>query len=470
VRFIALLILPLLIGTLLLWRGLRGVRVDDHPICRKCGFDLTGRPEGSDKCAECGADLTARRAVRHGHRRRRPVMLGIGLLALLPVMGLVALVTWVHVRDLDEYRLLPTWYILREARQGSPGVPVAAWQELVRRLGAGQLSKENIERASELALAIQGDQSKTWNAVIGDFVESARVRGSLTDAQWARYARQAPMLTLTLRPQVRRGDGDLPARIAAGNARVGSNSRLNLRIHDIDGEGDLIKPPDPRGRSGSGYTGFGLSAGGGASTIRNLELDPRAVADAKLGTRDARVRLKMSVREGWDDDNKKPVLAEWEEVMKGNWDLVAADAQTVKLIDDESYRAAVEAGTTIKFLGERSPGIRGHLNLDIEFKRIPVPLAHEVFLREPGGREHKFTSINLARGDVSYGTGAQIKALGADSVDVIFRPAPAVARQTVEMTEMWNHEFIIRNVRVQRATSATSATTRPSAAATTTGP
>ena len=44
---IAVLILPALLlvaGIVLTVRGLRGRRVDDHPHCRKCGFDLIGLP------------------------------------------------------------------------------------------------------------------------------------------------------------------------------------------------------------------------------------------------------------------------------------------------------------------------------------------------------------------------------------------------------------------------------------------
>src|SRR2546425_8365233 len=68
----------LLIGLVLLIRGLRGRRVDDHPICRRCGFDLFGRPETSTQCAECGADLTLPRAIQHGRRVRRGGMIFAG--------------------------------------------------------------------------------------------------------------------------------------------------------------------------------------------------------------------------------------------------------------------------------------------------------------------------------------------------------------------------------------------------------
>src|SRR5688572_29100978 len=47
---IALPILVLIAATVLLIAGLRGRRVDDHPLCRRCGFDLVGSPRESVVC------------------------------------------------------------------------------------------------------------------------------------------------------------------------------------------------------------------------------------------------------------------------------------------------------------------------------------------------------------------------------------------------------------------------------------
>lgn len=40
----------------LLIRGWRGKRIDDHPLCRACGFDLSGNSDAKS-CPECGAAL-----------------------------------------------------------------------------------------------------------------------------------------------------------------------------------------------------------------------------------------------------------------------------------------------------------------------------------------------------------------------------------------------------------------------------
>lgn len=63
------LLLLLIAGVVLLGWAWRGRRVDDHPVCRKCRFDLYGLPE-PEACPECGAALGGAGAVRIGNRRR----------------------------------------------------------------------------------------------------------------------------------------------------------------------------------------------------------------------------------------------------------------------------------------------------------------------------------------------------------------------------------------------------------------
>src|SRR2546427_12425775 len=90
-------------GLFALVYGIRGRRTDDHPICRRCGFDLFGRPEGSEGCSECGADLHAATAMRIGHRRRRPMLALLGVLLILPMLFVVGENGWVRVAGVEHY-------------------------------------------------------------------------------------------------------------------------------------------------------------------------------------------------------------------------------------------------------------------------------------------------------------------------------------------------------------------------------
>src|SRR5215218_3121633 len=99
---LVILIVPALAmtaGIVLILFGTRGRRVDDHPLCRRCGFDLTGRPQTSDRCPECGADLSAHRAIRIGRRTRRPWSIALGIVFVL--LSLIAATFVIRSRASD---------------------------------------------------------------------------------------------------------------------------------------------------------------------------------------------------------------------------------------------------------------------------------------------------------------------------------------------------------------------------------
>jgi len=82
-------------GLRCLWRGMFGVAVDQHPICRVCEYDLFGSDWSEERCPECGTPLLSVTDIRHGTRERNAKLATLGLsvaaacaaLALLPFAG-----------------------------------------------------------------------------------------------------------------------------------------------------------------------------------------------------------------------------------------------------------------------------------------------------------------------------------------------------------------------------------------------
>jgi len=189
ILLLAFLTAALLAGVVLAWRGWRGVAIDDHPLCRRCGYDLHGRPAGAaDHCPECGADVSAPRARRIGHRRRRRSALVAGVLLLAVSIGVGAAVSIVALRGYDWNRIKPVWLLLQEAR--GPGGSAAAVKEFVGRLTTNRLSQRQIDTVADAALAEQADASAMWQPLWGEFLEQARTLNQLSDARWQRYANQ----------------------------------------------------------------------------------------------------------------------------------------------------------------------------------------------------------------------------------------------------------------------------------------
>lgn len=77
----------LLLGLVLLVMGVRGRRINDHPVCRGCRFDLVGIYPAVQTCPECGRGLRSS-MVRTGVRRRRRRMAILG--GILTLAGVIA--------------------------------------------------------------------------------------------------------------------------------------------------------------------------------------------------------------------------------------------------------------------------------------------------------------------------------------------------------------------------------------------
>jgi hypothetical protein len=127
-----------LLLAVLLWRlGRRGRRMDDHPLCRKCGYDLFGLPADSGRCSECGADIKAKRAIRAGNRRRFPAVGWTGFILFflsLPAIGISGYNWWQHF---NKWPWVPFSMLEAEYKLGNWD----AMFELESRIRCGKLSK-----------------------------------------------------------------------------------------------------------------------------------------------------------------------------------------------------------------------------------------------------------------------------------------------------------------------------------------
>jgi len=429
------------LGLILLRRGLRGRRIGDHPICRKCGFDLFGLPEDRKVCPECGTDLSAHNAVLIGHRQRRPGMIWGGAVMLVLFLTAVGLVSVNVIADIKWVQLKPFEWVAWEARRGD----TVAWAELTRRAKAGEMSPERAQALTNDALAWQKDLTRIWKIEVGDFVEQSRAAKLITDEQWTTFARQAPQLSLAWRSKVSPTVTWLPGKVVIGASRSGSSSRLSVRSESP------VETDDPlavKRRLGGGSSESTLSGlGGGGWMGISIELDPKAVAAATPGKRTTTVRIKTSVRENW-----QTTVSEWSEKLSADWELVPKDESTVELVPDDSpqVRKQVEAAMKVDKLEVHPQQAGNNLQLSLKIGAIPLPLAFDIVARAADGREWKISPISSS-GPTQYSTGGFVMAkdkFDAKVVDLIFRPSPGTAESSVDITRMWNGEITIHDVPV----------------------
>ena len=483
-----LLAAAVLVGAGLLWRGLRGRRVDDHPLCRRCGFDLAGLPAGSGRCSECGADVAAPRAVVVGHRERRRGLIAAGLALLIPAVLVGGGASWWAASGFDPTPYKPVWLLMRQADAApSPGAD-AARDELFRRMVAlelagpqvrslvalavkrlvaspaawpgrwgvavrasltgGNLSAAQIDAVTDHALAIQADAAAAWESGWGDWVEQARAAGKVSDARWRRYARQAvPTLTMEVRPRVEIDAEDLPAIFPNPAARVGRSSPLVLYS-----SGTSVRLGDGpwRDLAGGGSVSGGLTTTSSGSSGQNF---PMNLFHAELAPGPLRVsvRRRVSVREGFRDADA--ALAEWTEESAVDFTLLPPGEASAAAMFAPAKEPAVLASVHVGQL-QRNGSDPNYIRLDLSIDAPPVDLAFDVSLRDASGREWEMRPVNAqAGGNLSSGGGGRADGLSAGVVDVLLRPSRRAAERSVDVTTFWGRGVIFRGVKIEPATS-----------------
>jgi hypothetical protein len=392
--------------------------------------------------------LTHPKAIRIGNRRRRPGLVWLGAIVLVPAAIGVGATGLGVLSDVKWIEHAPDWYVIRESQSAVAGDRDPALKELLRRLNGGELSDERTKDVIARQLAWQLDKNTPWAVERGDLIDAAHAAGKLSQDQWANYLANAVEFKLLARPQVRRGD-DVPVRIEHWSDRCGSRTQVNLYTDTtLLPTSDLIAPKRNYldGRNSSGSTG----RGGRGSTGHTIILDKKLVADAPDGTKTVHMKMKVDLYDQPAGDGKGPPTATKMIALDTTWDLVPADAPTITPIEDASVKAAVEKSITINRIDVRANNPNS-ISMSLNFNNSPVPLACKIILRS-GEREwdagHIYVQKNINSG---WGTGNEVKNFDAKTVDVILRPDPRTALDTIDMHEYWTGEAIIKNVPVTRS-------------------
>ena len=429
---------------LLIW-SFRGRQVCDHPYCRRCGFDLFGRPPTSPQCSECGAELDRTKAIRSGRRERRrwPLALGAMLFALMAgYWGNYAVQRATHLGAADK----PTWWLLRDADSKNAAYSQAALGELVKRHRQQMLTVSQCRKLMTMLLAVQAKPTATWNGQYGMAIERARAEGALTDEQWKEYWIHAWPWTLRVRQTVRRGD-PVPTVIEGRNSVFGgrysgrfTSGGYSVATMDIEG----IKCPTPEFRKDWIESHRGTSGAGSGDGITRLP--PEVMDRLKYGPNKITVWLDYVVI---DPGDKKRELIRTRFPLTATFQLVLPGMETVTMVVKPDCRAAMKAAFSDAVVCIPQ-STREDVFVNIRPSATPLPVAAKVFLRK--------SSHDQPAGNFSTFIGKGVRVLGPlqseearqERITVVLKPDPDQALLSPDVTEIWGEEIILENVLVRR--------------------
>jgi hypothetical protein len=453
--FLIALVLCAVAGVLLLVVGLRGRRVDDHPLCRKCRFNLRGAPASSDRCPECGHDIRGPRGTVVGHhvKRRLPLVAGLLLIVLsLTPMGVVGVVA---ARGIDWRTKVPTWYVLLEARGTIPGWREAAAMELYGREVASKLTETQKDAFAETLVMLHGDPSVQWQSFWGDFLAQRIVDDKLPQESRERFLNNLlGRVSVKMRNTIRQG-GPVAIHIRFDFHQRGILSFSIPLVADFSTqERQLLvdgKPQPP-------LTAFTTSSfrfnSGGAMHIQDSSDCWKTLAPGTYRV-EWSLPLHVMVQPAGQPSREvfMPALKVSQDVT-----ILPSDQTDVKRIRSESLRPTFEAALELQkiTLGKGN----SMTMLSIGWKQpLPVAVSYKVFVRQ-NGNEHYIYSLshaaNLPAGQHGYGV-SRDDHLVAGPADVIFRPDEEAARTTPDIFEIWDGEIVVKDFVITDSTPTTRA-------------
>jgi hypothetical protein len=431
-------------GIVLLWIGLRGRAIDGHPVCRKCGYDLTGLfPEGK-KCPECGADLTGGHNVRIGNRAKRPVFIGTAVVLFLAS----ATMSWLHISEFDWTAHKPVSWLLADSR-GDAKAADAAIEELLRRLALSSLDSNDADRVADHALAIQRDQAAPWNPRWGGFIRIAYERGLISEDRFNSLFEQSFQLSFVARPDIRVGDPvvigltSTPIRVGYVTVDCYIDEWNNIAVNgEVLADGDY--------RIVSGRTLFN---GETIEDVRPIELDDLPAFRLPFGVHRVDATIGLTVwrqGRGWGHS--------WSQDVSGQLTIVDNTSLGVARVVDPAKRDAVRSMLEVNYINFSEDRRRLEVDWGTTRRYVSgVPLHLLLAIRKDGQLwdvEQPGSEIVVpgAPGRAVYfgisGGSSPFRCIdpSATTLDVVFIPSSYTALRTLDVTEIWGEEIVFKDV------------------------
>jgi len=423
---------------LLLW-SLRGKRIGDHPVCRRCDFDLTGLPKESGRCPECGSDLSRKRGIGIGHRRRRPVLAALATLMILPAPGGVGAIGWMLAtgRDLSQYE--PAWLLRFSAIHLDATTSDAALRELMSRAAMKKLTRPQVDQIVADALKIQADDHRRWSPLWGDFIERASWLKLLSDDDWARYYVRTveTSLVLDVRGKVRRGDA-LPLRFSSvagrGGTRTSINAARTITRITVDNGTVVFDPRDQRSPKEGPF-------GTGAPNTSVIWVTPWKLDGVADGPHAVTVDFLVATPKIWPGQRVNRPLS-----VTRSWTLVPADVLTVTPHDEPGLKPAIARAIRVA----SAVGDGESLKLTIDVSDSPVDISFLVYARYDGieSQVGSFAAPPTTTTRVAFS--GQARGFNGRRLDLILRSDPAAALRTTDVTQAWVGEIELKDIPVRQ--------------------
>lgn len=466
--------LPLVVGGIFLIRaGLRGRRVNDHPVCRRCRFDLVGLGGGTrpERCPECGESLTgttrkARRAIIDGERKRRWWAFSFGVVLLLAGLGTGFWLTYKPLAKFPWTTWAPDWVLAEMVDSTNTARADGVIRELMLRITRAEIGAPDVDRAVNRALRAQADLGTPWNPELGNLIEVAREKGLVNETRWKQYARQAVVIDLRVRERIAPGShipyrvshvyrvGSRETLLSTGPNTVSSHPPLGMRLADA---GAVVDGKEQEYPAGASMTAWGIRASMGSEGAMSGGAYFRGL---KPGPCTVELRFDATVFAPSPDDARvgeidpSTIVATWRDSKSFLVTVVPEHEELVRLVKEPTLVQTMRASLRpSEFRIDTSYNNQPTLTGTIDIGSPPVAGSFDAvgYLTRGDGSVEEISMMGvkfLAGASTSYQIfGAPSRPVTGDvSLRLVLRPSISSAERSVDLVEIWGEEIVYENI------------------------
>ena len=351
----------------------------------------------------------------------------------------------------------PISRLMRVADETGPASE-SAIVELLHREGEGLLNSDQMNDLIDLVLKHQADRQRPWRTEMGDLIEKSWVSDKLDRDLWEQYTSQfvVDYFDVKVRPRIVIGTpGGVNLQLVVQDVRCGSGKHITFQLQQKSwavriGE-TLIGASNMPGNLGT------LRHKGGNSSLGcNNAFGKQTWDSIKPGRQTITYESELAILESAAPENKErqDVFASRKVTFETETTFLPRGQTTVNINTDPSMKVDVDRSITIKRI-KTGPAVnpktdnKYYSNVMLDITPRPIDIAFEIILKD-GDNEYTSGSVTSTSDDKDgLNSMAYIPAdLSGKRIDVIFRPAPDIAEDTVDLFEIWGEEIVFKNVLV----------------------
>lgn len=334
----------------------------------------------------------------------------------------------------------------------------SAIAELLRREGKGLLNSDQTNDLIGLVLEHQADRQRPWRTEMGDLIEKSWVSNKLDRDLWEQYTAQfvVDYFDVKVRPRIVIGTpGGVNLQLVVQDVRCGSGKHVTFQLQQKSwavriGE-TLIGASNMPGNLRT------LRHKGGNSSLDcNNAFGKQTWESIMPGRQTITYESELAILESAAPENKErqDVFASRKVTFETETTFLPRGQTTVNINTDPSMKVDVDRSITIKRI-KTGPAVnpktenKYYSNVILDITPRPIDIAFTLILKD-GDNEYTSGSVtSTADGNERLNSMAYIPAdLNGKRIDLIFRPAPDIAENTVNLFEIWGEEIVFKDVMV----------------------